>query len=339
MKDIMKIDIIGGSISGLSTAISIKKNDNKIKVTVYEKNKKIGYNHEGRNCGEAHTVEKQWKEWIPEENSYFNTIAKGEIIIGDKRWIYHRNPGVGYILNRQEFICQLSRKAEKLGALIKTNVRIKAISELDGNYIIDASGCPSTVKKILGNSKGPKGIAYQQTLENSSSFIKDTIKVYFIGEGGYYWLFPRNPDKKEVNVGIGFLKKSNYNLKLLLEKFKEKHKIEGKVNYTSGGLIPIGLQRPLRYKNILFVGDAGVGCFPFSGAGIYRALLSGEIAGKCIADKCHNRYPHIINKEFIKWDVIGKGFFYSCSIFEKINKNLGLYFLNKLMNYSATLSH
>lgn len=335
----MKIDIVGGSIGGLSTAISIKKHNNKIKVIVHEKNTKIGYNHEGRKCGEAHTVEKQWKKWIPEKNSYFNIITTGEVIIGDNKRIYHRKPGVGYILNRPEFICQLSRKAEKLGVILKTNDRIKDISELDGDYIIDASGCPSTVKRKLGFTRGIKGVAYQQTLEDSNCFIKDTLKVFYIGEGGYYWIFPRNPDKKEVNIGIGFIKKLNYNLKPLLEQFKEEHKIEGKVNYTTGGLIPMGLQRPLRYKNILFVGDAGVGCFPFNGSGIYRALISGEIAGKCIAEKHPNKYPHIINKEFLKWDVIGKASLYFGNTFNKINKNLALSCFNKLLNHSATLSH
>ena len=43
--DKIKVDIVGGSLAGLSTAISLKENDNSIKVVVHEKHKKIGYNH------------------------------------------------------------------------------------------------------------------------------------------------------------------------------------------------------------------------------------------------------------------------------------------------------
>ena len=69
------------------------------------------------------------------------------------------------------------------------------------------------------------------------------------------------------------------------------------------------------YKNILFVGDAGVGSFPLTGEGIYRALLSGEIAGRCIAEGRAKDYKKEINKAFLKWDIAGKTFI-------KINKAL-----------------
>jgi len=62
------------------------------------------------------------------------------------------------------------------------------------------------------------------------------------------------------------------------------------------------------YRNILFVGDAGVGSFPLTGQGIYRALISGDIAGKCIAQNRAKKYPYIMYQKFIKWDVIGKNF-------------------------------
>ena len=52
----IKVDIIGGGIAGLSSAISLKENDKTIKVVIHEKNNKIGYNYEGRRCGEAHSI-------------------------------------------------------------------------------------------------------------------------------------------------------------------------------------------------------------------------------------------------------------------------------------------
>ena len=96
-----------------STAISLKEHDPSIEVVVHEKYKKIGYNHEGRRCGEAHSVEREWTKWKPVGRSIFSQIRKGEIIAGKKRHVVKRPPGVAFILHRQEFICQLARDAEK----------------------------------------------------------------------------------------------------------------------------------------------------------------------------------------------------------------------------------
>ena len=78
------------------------------------------------------------------------------------------------------------------------------------------------------------------------------------------------------------------------------------------------------YKNILFVGDAGVGVFLINGQGIYRALLSGDIAGKCIACGKAERYPRIIYKEFLFWNTLCKSFHYNNLILQRIKPKLTL---------------
>jgi flavin-dependent dehydrogenase len=145
-------------------------------------------------------------------------------------------------------------------------------------------------------------------LEDCNRFISDTVFFIFTADFGYFWIFPRNPEKREVNIGFGLIGEVRSNLKNVLEGFKAEQKIEGKVNYVTGGLIPLGLQRPLMHDNILFVGDTGVGSFPLTGQGIYRALISGDVAGKCIANNYPGKYPYIINQKFLKWDIIGKTF-------------------------------
>ena len=320
----IKIDIVGGGISGLSTAISIKKRNKSIKVVVHEKYKIIGYNHEGRRCGEAHSVTDEWAKWIPKGKSIFNEITKAIVEIGDYKRTIEIEPGFGFVLNRQEFISQLGRDAEKLGVLIQTADIIKSTSDLDGDFIVDASGCPSSIKREIGIDKGIKGLAFQQTIEDSNCFIPDTIKVFYDGRYGYFWIFPRNPEKKEVNVGVGTPGIFGFNLKELIENFKQENNVQGKINYVLGGFVPMGLQRPIMYKNILFVGDAGVGTFPFTGQGIYRALLSGDLAGICIANGKTKKYPYMITQAFIKWDVMGKIFTLFNFRFRKINPDLVL---------------
>jgi flavin-dependent dehydrogenase len=210
------------------------------------------------------------------------------------------------MLNRQAFIAQLGKQAEQLGVIIKTNSKITTIKELSSDYIIDASGCPSHVRKELSLHKGIIGMTYQQSIENCSHFTSNIMRIYLTADSGYYWIFPRDSQKKEVNLGMGMVIRTHKNLKKQLESFKEHHQIKGTINYETGGLIPAGIQKPLIHKNILFVGDAGVGTFPLTGEGIYRALLSGEIAGKCIAHHTIQKYPKYINKQFLKWDIMGK---------------------------------
>ena len=305
---LIKVDIVGGSISGLTAAASLKQCNKSIDVVVHEKYKEIGYNHEGRRCGEAHSIENIWKRWVPEEASIFNHIYTVETIIGEEKYIVQRAPGTSVILNRQEFICQLARAAEKEGVVIQTDDRISGVGDLDGDYIIDASGCPSTIKRDLGIDRGIRGMTYQQTLEDCNLFQSHMVRIIFTDEFGYFWIFPRDPEKHEVNLGVGLLGSFPCDLKKDLEDFKKRNNVEGKVNYVLGGPIPGGLQRPLRYKNILFVGDAGVGAFPLTGQGIFRALLSGDVAGRCIALGHPEQYSYKMHQLFIKWDVVGKLF-------------------------------
>jgi flavin-dependent dehydrogenase len=139
----IKVDIVGGSLGGLSAAISLKEHDRSITVFLHEKYKNIGYNPEGRRCGEAYRIESLWNKWQPRKEIIFNEIKTLEGIIGDRSYSQTMEPGTYMILNRQEFIRQLADTAEDLGIEILTNDRIKSVRDLDGDYIIDASGCPS----------------------------------------------------------------------------------------------------------------------------------------------------------------------------------------------------
>jgi len=249
-------------------------------------------------------------------------------MIGSHRYSASRPPGVACVLNRQEFLCQLARDAQQLGVLLQPDDKIQSIDSLTGDVIVDASGCPSMVKRELNIKFGYTGRTYQETLEDANCYLCDTIRIFFSCSGGYFWIFPRNPEKHEVNVGVGMFGDFGYDLRAMLQKFKQEHSITGTVNYVLGGLIPLGLQRPFLYKNILFVGDSGVGAFPFSGQGIYRALMSGDIAGRCIAQGNIQKYPSIIRKEFLQWDVMGYIFINMNLVFRRINPTLFLHSLN-----------
>jgi flavin-dependent dehydrogenase len=240
-------------------------------------------------------------------------------------------------LNRQAFISHLGKTAQQLDIDTQLHDRISIDEDFNSDFVIDASGCPSTLKRKYGFNRGIKGVTLQQTLTDCNVFNPKTIRIYYSQKFGYYWIFPRDPKSKEVNVGIGFIHDFGYDLKKLLEEFKKCHAITGSVAYVSGGLIPLGLQPPQKYNNILFVGDAGVGAFPFSGQGIYRALLSGHTAGQLIACRKEKKYPYIMKKMFIKWDILGKIFIHLNLQLRKINESFVLYTHNKFMGIDEIL--
>jgi len=120
----IKIDVVGGSLSGLSAAISLKEHDRTITVFVHEKYKNIGYNPEGRRCGEAYRIEPLWNKWQPQKDVIFNEIKILEQIIGDERDSATLEPGTFMILNRQAFIRQLADTAEDLSVEIPRMIRL-----------------------------------------------------------------------------------------------------------------------------------------------------------------------------------------------------------------------
>ena len=330
---LIQVDIIGGSLSGLSTAITIKKEDKSIYVVVHERHPVIGYNTDGRRCGEGYFFEGEWKQWKPIGKSIFNHVNLVETIVDGKSYILQRKPNTAFVLNRQAFITQLAKEAEKLEVIIKTNDSVKSVKDLSSDFIVDASGSPSTVRKELNLRKGIIGMTYQQSLEDCSHFVSNRMQIYLTADSGYYWIFPRNPEKKEVNLGIGMVIRKQRNLKTQLEQFKKTYQITGTINYETGGCIPAGIQKPLVYKNILFVGDSGVGTFPLTGEGIYRALLSGEFAGRCIAQNDVKRYPKLINDSFLKWDIAGKTMLRVNDVMSNISDNAVFFIWKRYLDW------
>lgn len=327
----VQLDIIGGGLSGLATAIAAKKTNPKLSVIVHEKHGDIGFNSDARKCGEAHAIESFSLQWTPSKNEIGSEIHCVQSDIGRKRYTYHRKENTAWILNRPAFIANLGRTAEKHNVVLQTNDMVKDVDSLSGDYIVDASGCPSIIRKKLHLPLRFVGFGYQETLKDCSAFNEHTMKMIFNTLGGYYWIFPRNKDRREVNVGVGLYEKKSLNYKDILAKFKRDFNIEGSLVHRTAGLIPFGLQYPLRKENVLFVGDAGVGTFALDGQGIYRALISGEAAGRFLGKNNPSGYVSEIFKSFIKWDIIGKTFLRSLYVTNRINSKAVLPLWNVML--------
>lgn len=329
------VDIVGGGFGGLSTAITLKRLNKTISVTVHEKHRQIGYNPEGRRCAEGYPWYPDLPDWGPPDDCVFTIIKNQEFIFESTSYTPPINPALlsSMIINRQRYLAYLGMVAQGLGVDIQTHDTVSSISELDGTFLVDASGCPSTLRKDLGLTHVRVARSYQQTIEHANVFRADTVRFFFKKSVGYFWIFPRDTTKKEINVGVGVMSTARGNPKELLISFKREVGIEGDVNYVTGGLIPVGLQRPLRYGTVMFVGDAGVGTFPLTGEGIARAILSGTIAAQCIAARKPHRYPVLINQEFLTWDLIGKTCLQTSSVLQRIGNHAYDIFINAFFRF------
>ena len=64
---------------------------------------------------------------------------------------------------------------------------------------------------------------------------------------------------------------------------------------------------------------------PITGEGIYRALLSGDIAAKCIVQNNAKKYPYEVYRSFIKWQVVGMNMIRTGNIVNNIGEKAMLF--------------
>ena len=107
----MEVQIIGGGLSGLATALTIKQFNPTIDVVVNEKHKKIGFNTDGRQCGEAHNIDKEWVKWKPSNECIASDIKHAETIIGNNVYHFYPKADTAWILNRPKFISELAENS------------------------------------------------------------------------------------------------------------------------------------------------------------------------------------------------------------------------------------
>jgi len=133
---------------------------------------------------------------------------------------------------------------------------------------------------------------------------KSYIHSRFQNTTGYGWVFPK---KKHLNIGLGNLWSTNYDID---NKNVKKH-YHAYISYLKNNkLIPKNL-KPVKIKGgalpfyplektygnrIILVGDAGGFINPISGEGIYYAMTSGEIAAKVIIEALGKKE---INEKFL----------------------------------------
>ena len=209
----------------------------------------------------------------------------------------HTTPVNGMMLRRDRFEQALAEKAVTAGVRLELETKLRAITghlallstpggdvQVDAKVIVGADGPLSKVGGSIGaiNKRLVPCAQYRMLLREPS----DRTKVYFLPfiPGGYGWVFPQGD---EANVGVGVDTRLEKNPRPALDRFVrfliDQAVVHPDILRVSGGYLPAGGLVRLWRDRVVLAGDAAGTCHPITGAGIYNALLSGEMAGKAAA--------------------------------------------------------
>jgi flavin-dependent dehydrogenase len=204
----------------------------------------------------------------------------------------------GYIIHRDQFDRALACKAQDAGAEIMPATRALGIDaegvvslktkkggilRVKPKIIIGADGPHSTVGRWVGAINTHLLPAVQVTLPLTRPM--DHTEVYFNPEiyAGYGWLFPKG---KVANVGLGMKRSGSGRQRIVrtLHRFVDHLKQMGKVAGTpvgqAAGWIPAEPVRCAVYDHIALAGDAAGHTHAITGAGVFAAVVCGQMAGK-----------------------------------------------------------
>ncbi len=222
---------------------------------------------------------------------------------------------VGLLVRRVEFDHALVREAARAGARLHERFEITQVQQdalgvtlqsrsgdrLRAPMVVAADGVHSVIAKRLGvNARWPvRSIAIDMMEETPVETLRAArphvawVSYAYRGLDGYAYIFPKT---RHVNVGIGCLlshfkgavPERPYDLQSkLVDSLVETGALDGDSDrrHFTPYLIPIGGPLPRAYRGrVLFAGDAGGFVNGFTAEGIYYGMITGELAGRAVAD-------------------------------------------------------
>jgi len=248
----------------------------------------------------------QCAEFVPQWISRYASFSSTCIMQRVEKMVTHL-PGrityemksPGYMLDRSLFDKELAASAILSGARISIGTRAVDLSPeglvvergskmetIPSKVFIGADGANSSIARFVGQPSLKTIVALQYEVVLSEP--QNHVDVYFHQdyEGGYGWFFPKG---KTANAGVGVVSSKAPRLPDLLAHFLDSlrgsKKLQGvQIVSKTGGLIPCESYQKDLFKNVLLIGDAAGHAHPITGAGIFNAVLGGEIAGRIAAE-------------------------------------------------------
>ncbi len=304
--NLFDVAIIGGGLSGKSTAINLlKKGYSVLILEKSERNKFIP-------CagGMAASI----KNYLPLnlDNIIETKIKRVHFTWNNEDPVIAKLSGQSpfLIVNRKNLDESLTKEVYECGAKILFSVNVRSLNFDDDSwlikcefekifrakYLVIADGSESFWSSFL--SLGPKKPKYARTLainiKGLGNFTKNTVRFEFGSiKYGFAWAFPM---QDSINIGLGsFIGDFNIDNKELcnyiVESFGFKN-IEYKIIHKRLRIWN-GFHK-LNSERALVIGDAASLCDPFLAEGIRPSLISSYYASETI-DKClslNSKYIH-----------------------------------------------
>lgn len=273
------------------------------------------------------------------------------------------------MVSRADFDMRLIEAAVSAGAALMEETNVISVEEsenhitvrtaggdsMTGLVVVGADGAKSIVARNMGLYRGPGGAGIEAELyPRDVGVLEQYADRAFFGFGfipkGYGWVFPK---KDHFSVGIAATLERIPGLAFIYRQFMERFEFlrdarEGSrkgwfVSFSKGP----GL---LNTHRACLAGDAACLTDPFSGEGIYYAVLSGAIAADTVADELEERgglskkFTKEINRRIVKDFTYAKWcadiFFLSPQFFYRRNRVVSAFarLANKQMQYKNVLN-
>ncbi len=308
------VAIIGAGVAGLTAAYDLVARGFKVAVIESKPRERIGDKTCGDAIGTHHFSELGWKPpssiidhkysgvkiYSPSEK--YGVVVPGEGVSVNRvkfgQWLLSRVLDHGGILYDNHVLVDMALKNNRVEKIIVKKVGEPGFREIYAEAFIDASGAKPSLRPKLP-SEWPLAekpymtdfnIAYREVIELEKPLESDIgyAIIYLnteVAPGGYWWLFPKDPEGRIINVGLGVVwgpqgynPRHNYN-KYLKPRFK------GKLIHAGGGIVPTRRPIPtLVWSNVGVVGDAAYTVNPVHGGGIGSSMLSASIVARNMAN-------------------------------------------------------
>jgi geranylgeranyl reductase family protein len=254
-----------------------------------------------------------------------------------------------HLVSRDRFDDFLLQKAREAGVVVKTGAGVESIERTADSVIVRTANETYTARIVIG-ADGPNGVTAKSLglklkCDNGVGLDcqvvpknydpgawKGFVKFYY-GDipGGYGWVFPK---KEMLSIGVGGLAGDAKKLKPYLQRLIDRQNLGlYEIKSLKGHLMPVRRKgSPITGDRVLLVGDAAGLVEPFSGEGMYNAILSGQIAAEVISDYLKDpslglsRYEKRIDEEIMPeshaaWQILKLSRMFPKTSFGLLNSN------------------
>lgn len=286
--------VVGAGPGGATSAFYLARAG--LRTLLLEKEKMPRY----KPCGGGLTAKVQGVLEMDFSPTVEDTISVASVAYGSERVQVKYDQPLAWMVMRDKFDLLLTERAAQTGAEVREGEQVTGLKfEDDGvtvstraetirsKLVIGADGVNGIVRRSAGFPRHQAmAVALEAEMEASSAALevwRQTLHVDFAGvKWGYAWIFPK---AEHLSVGVGAFMRANRHIDLKSDLARylatEPTLRQAKEIFSRGHRIPVG-GRPARYHSprALLVGDAAGVVDPFSGEGIYYAILSGRMAAE-----------------------------------------------------------